>query len=222
MSLRCKSPEASLTGENQPVAKQVVPVAEDAVLGDRTSMVFGGTVATFGSRQSGRGRGQVLETEIGRIAGMIQASQAQPTPLQFEIDRVGRLLGLAVVLIAAVVIGAILLTSDVSGTDALVEVLLLGVSLAVAAVPEGLATVLTVVLALGVQRMAKRKAIVKKLAVVETLGSATVVCTDKTGTLTKNEMTVRSIVSERKSGIHWCGLRTLRGDPAGRSPARRW
>ena len=186
--------EASLTGESQPVAKRIFPVAEDAVLGDRTSMVFGGTVATFG-----RGKAVVvatgMETEIGRIAGMIQASQAQPTPLQFEIDRVGRLLGLAVVLIAAVVIGAILLTSDVSGTDALVEVLLLGVSLAVAAVPEGLATVLTVVLALGVQRMAKRKSIVKKLAAVETLGSATVVCTDKTGTLTKNEMTVRSIVS---------------------------
>ena len=186
--------EASLTGESHPVAKDSAPVAEDAALGDRTNMVFGGTVASFG-----RGRAVVvatgMDTEMGHIAGMIQRAPAQTTPLQLEIDRVGRLLGIAVVLIAAIVIGTILLTSDVTGTDALVEVMLLGVSLAVAAVPEGLATVLTVVLALGVQRMAGRNAIVKKLAAVETLGSATVVCTDKTGTLTKNEMTVRAIVS---------------------------
>ena len=186
--------EASLTGESQPVAKEIAPVAEDAVLGDRTNMVFGGTIATFG-----RGRAVVvatgMDTEMGHIAGMIQSAPAQTTPLQLEIDRVGQLLGVAVVLIAAIVIGTILLTSDVSGTDALVEVLLLGVSLAVAAVPEGLATVLTVVLAMGVQRMAGRNAIVKQLAAVETLGSATVVCTDKTGTLTKNEMTVRTIMS---------------------------
>ena len=186
--------EASLTGESQPVAKETAPVPEEAVLGDRTSMIFSGTVATYG-----RGRAVVvatgMDTEMGRIAGMIQKAPTQTTPLRLEIDRVGRLLGIAVVLIAAIVIGTILLTSDVSGTDALVEVLLLGVSLAVAAVPEGLATVLTVVLALGVQRMATRNAIVKKLAAVETLGAATVVCTDKTGTLTKNEMTVRTILS---------------------------
>ncbi|HZK50522.1 MAG TPA: cation-translocating P-type ATPase [Actinomycetota bacterium] len=186
--------EASLTGESQPVAKEIDPVAEEAVLGDRRNMVFGGTVATFG-----RGTAVVvatgMDTEMGHIAGMIQRAPAQTTPLQLEIDRVGHLLGIAVVLIAAIVIGTILLTSDVTGTDALVEVMLLGVSLAVAAVPEGLATVLTVVLALGVQRMAGRHAIVKKLAAVETLGSATVVCTDKTGTLTKNEMTVRTILT---------------------------
>ncbi len=186
--------EASLTGESQPVAKKITPVAEEAVLGDRTNMVFGGTVASFG-----RGRAVVvatgMDTEMGHIAGMIQRAPAPTTPLQLEIDRVGRLLGLAVIMIAAIVIGTILLTSDVTGTDALVQVMLLGVSLAVAAVPEGLATVLTVVLALGVQRMAGRNAIVKKLAAVETLGSATVVCTDKTGTLTRNEMTVRTVVS---------------------------
>ncbi|MGI8708797.1 MAG: cation-translocating P-type ATPase [Actinomycetota bacterium] len=186
--------EASLTGESQPVAKGIAPVAEDAVLGDRTNMIFGGTIATFG-----RGRAIVvatgMDTEMGHIAGMIQRAPVQTTPLQIEINRVGRLLGVAVVLIAAIVIGTILLTSDLSGTDALVEVMLLGVSLTVAAVPEGLATVLTVVLALSVQRMAGRNAILKKLAAVETLGSATVVCTDKTGTLTKNEMTVRTVVS---------------------------
>ena len=186
--------EASLTGESQPIAKETAPVPEGAVIGDRTNMTFSGTVATYG-----RGRAVVvatgMDTEMGRIAGMIQRAPTQTTPLRLEIDRVGRLLGIAVVLIAAIVIGTILLTSDVSGTDALVGVLLLGVSLAVSADPEGLATVLTVVLALGVQRMATRNAIVKKLAAVETLGAATVVCTDKTGTLTKNEMTVRTILS---------------------------
>lgn len=186
--------EASLTGESHPVTKEVSPVAEDAVLGDRTDMVFGGTSVSFG-----RGRAVVvgtgMDTEMGHIAGMIQRAPAQTTPLQIEIDRVGRLLGVAVLVIAVIVIGTILLTSDVSGTEDFVDVMLLGVSLAVAAVPEGLATVLTVVLALGVQRMAGRNAIVKKLAAVETLGSATVICTDKTGTLTKNEMTVRTVVS---------------------------
>jgi len=185
--------EASLTGESHPVPKKVAPVGADAVLGDRTDMVFAGTSVTFG-----RGRAVVvatgMETEMGHIAGMMQQAPAQTTPLQVEIDRVGRLLGVAVLVIAIIVIGTIFLTSDISGTGAFVDVMLVGVSLAVAAVPEGLATVLTVVLAMGVQRMAGRNAIVKKLAAVETLGSATVICTDKTGTLTKNEMTVRTVV----------------------------
>jgi Ca2+-transporting ATPase len=202
--------EASLTGESHPVTKEVTPVAEDAVLGDRTDMVFSGTNASYG-----RGRAIVvatgMDTEMGHIAGMIQRTPAQTTPLQLEIERVGRLLGLAVLVIAAVVIGAILLTSDVDGTEGFVAVMLLGVSLAVAAVPEGLATVLTVVLAMGVQRMARRNAIVKKLAAVETLGSATVVCTDKTGTLTKNEMTARTVVSA-SGRVHLTGTGY---DPAG-------
>jgi Ca2+-transporting ATPase len=214
--------EASLTGESQPVAKEIAPVAEDAVLGDRTNMVLGGTVATFG-----RGRAVVvqtgMDTEMGHIAGMIQRAPVQTTPLQLEIDRVGRLLGVAVVVIAAIVIGTILLTSDVTGTDVLVEVMLLGVSLAVAAVPEGLATVLTVVLALGVQRMAGRNAIVKKLAAVETLGSATVVCTDKTGN-SNQERDDRANDCERKRNgrAHRCRLRSQRRRLAGRKADRRW
>jgi Ca2+-transporting ATPase len=185
--------EAPLTGESHPVTKDVASVPGDAVLGDRTNMVFAGTTATFG-----RGRAIVvaigMNTEMGQIAGMIQRAPVQKTPLQVEMERVGRMLGVAVLAIAAVVIATILLTSDIDGSEDLVAIMLLGVSLAVAAVPEGLATVLTVVLALGVQRMAGRNAIVKKLAAVETLGSATVICTDKTGTLTKNEMTVRTVV----------------------------
>lgn len=188
--------EASLTGESEPVTKDVDPVQQDAELGDRTNMLYSGTVATFG-----RGRAVVtatgMNTEMGRIADLIQQAPSPATPLQVELGRVGKMLGLAVVAIAIVVIAAILVTEDIRGSEALVEVMLLGVSLAVAAVPEGLATVLTVVLALGVQRMAKRNAIVKKLAAVETLGSASVVCSDKTGTLTRNEMTVRAVLTAR-------------------------
>ena len=186
--------EASLTGESEPVGKSADPVPSDTELGDRTSMVFSGTVATFG-----RARALVtstgMSTEIGHIAGLIQRVPAQPTPLQVELARVGRVLGVAVVAIAVAVIGTILVTENVTDTEALVDVLLLGVSLAVAAVPEGLATVLTLVLALGVQRMAKRNALVKKLAAVETLGSASVICSDKTGTLTRNEMMVRTVLT---------------------------
>ena len=119
----------------------------------------------------------------------------QRTPLQREVDRIGRMLGIAVIAIAVVVVGAILLTADIRTASDLVTVLLIGVSLAVAAVPEGLPAVLSVVLALGVQRMARRRAIVKKLSSVETLGSASVICSDKTGTLTKSEMTIQKIVT---------------------------
>src|SRR4029079_10703948 len=119
----------------------------------------------------------------------------QPTPLQREVDGIGRMLGIAVVAIAVVVVAAIMLTSDIGTATDVVSVLLVGVALAVAAVPEGLPAVLSVVLALGVQRMARRNAIVKKLSSVETLGSASVVCSDKTGTLTKNEMTIERVVT---------------------------
>src|SRR5207342_574538 len=117
------------------------------------------------------------------------------TPLQNEVDAIGRMLGIAVIGIAVVVVGAILLTSEIDEASDLVDVLLVGVSLAVAAVPEGLPAVLSVVLALGVQRMTLRRAIVKKLSSVETLGSASVVCSDKTGTLTKDEMTIVKVIT---------------------------
>jgi magnesium-transporting ATPase (P-type) len=189
-----KVAEASLTGESEAVLKDVAALPGDAALGDRLDMVFSGTAVA-----SGRGRALVtstgMGTEMGKVAQLLGRTEEARTPLQREIDLVGRTLGIAVVLIAIVVVGAILLTSDIEGASDVVEVLLVGVSLAVAAVPEGLPAILSVVLALGVQRMARERAIVKKLSSVETLGSASVICTDKTGTLTRNEMTITVVVT---------------------------
>ncbi|HEU0336947.1 MAG TPA: cation-translocating P-type ATPase [Gaiellaceae bacterium] len=186
--------EASLTGESEPVLKDAAPLAAPAGLGDRVNMVFDGTAVT-----RGRGRAVVtatgMATEMGNIAGLLGRTEEQRTPLQREVGRIGRMLGIAVVAIALVVISAILLTSDVDEASEVVDVLLVGVSLAVAAVPEGLPAVLSVVLALGVQRMAHRHAIVKRLSSVETLGSASVICSDKTGTLTRSEMTIEKVVT---------------------------
>ena len=189
-----KVSEASLTGESEPVLKDARTLAEPAALGDRLDMVFNGTAVT-----QGVGRAVVtatgMATQMGQIAGLLHATREAPTPLQREIGRVGRVLGIAVVVIAVVVIATVFLVFGVDSVDEVVAALLLGVSLAVAAVPEGLPTILSVVLALGVQRMAAHNAIVKKLSSVETLGSATVVCSDKTGTLTKGEMTIGRVVT---------------------------
>jgi Ca2+-transporting ATPase len=136
-----------------------------------------------------------MRTEMGRIAGLLEQTADAPTPLQRELDRTGKMLGGVVVVIAVVMIATIIAVEDVRGASALFDVLILGVALAVAAVPEGLPAVVTAVLAIGVQRMARRNAIVRHLAAVETLGSASVIASDKTGTLTKNEMTVRAIVT---------------------------
>ena len=186
--------EASLTGESEAVLKEIGSIADTVGLGDRVNMVFSGTAVV-----RGRGRAVVtataMATEMGNIAHLLGRMEEQATPLQREIDRIGRMLGIAVIAIAAVVVGAILLTADIQTASDLVSVLLVGVSLAVAAVPEGLPAVLSVVLALGVQRMASQRAIVKRLSSVETLGSASVICSDKTGTLTKNEMTIEKVVT---------------------------
>jgi P-type Ca2+ transporter type 2C len=186
--------EASLTGESEPVLKDVATLSGPVSLGDRVDMVFSGTAVA-----RGRGRAVVtatgMETEMGHVARLLGRTEEERTPLQREVERVGRTLAIAVVVIAAVVVAAILVTSDVSSASDLVDVLLVGVSLAVAAVPEGLPAILSVVLALGVQRMARERAIVKKLSSVETLGSASVICSDKTGTLTRNEMTVTTVVT---------------------------
>jgi len=193
-STALQSAEAALTGESLPVDKGTDAVDADAALGDRTDMVFSGTTITYG-----RGRGVVvatgMRTEMGRVAGMLGSTVTETTPLQRELDHVGKVLGMVVVGIAIAMIAAIVLVHRVRGVSALVEVLLLGVALAVAAVPEGLPTIVTAVLAVGVRRMARRNAIVRRLSAVETLGSATVIASDKTGTLTRNEMTVRAIVT---------------------------
>jgi Ca2+-transporting ATPase len=184
--------EAALTGESEPVEKQLEPVEEAAGLGDRTNMVFAGTAVSMGhARAMVTATG--METELGRIAGMLRTTEKQLTPLQRELDRTGKQLGVSVLVIAALMVGTLLLVEGIQNAKQVVQVLLFGVALAVAAAPEGLAAVVTVVLAMGVTRMARRGAIVRKLPAVETLGSATVICTDKTGTLTRNEMTVRAL-----------------------------
>ena len=186
--------EASLTGESEAVIKNTVRLREPVALGDRLDMVFKGTAVAQGT-----GRAVVtatgMNTQMGSIAAMLDATTEEPTPLQKEVERIGRMLGIAVVIIAVVVVGTILLVSNIRSAADVIDVLLLGVSLAVAAVPEGLPAILSVVLALGVQRMAKRNAIVKNLSSVETLGSASIIASDKTGTLTRSEMTIVRVIT---------------------------
>ncbi len=210
--------EASLTGESEPVEKGSSPVDVSASVGDRHSMVHAGTAVV-----AGRGRALVIatgmDTEVGSIAALLGETERRATPLEEEIHRVGRVLGVVVVAIAVVVVLAMLTLSDLESASDVIDALLVGVSLAVAAVPEGLPAVLSIVLALGVQRMAARNALVKRLASAETLGSATTICTDKTGTLTRGEMTVRTIVAGRRrvdfggSGYEPRGSVTAEGRP---------
>jgi Ca2+-transporting ATPase len=193
-SIAMRVAESTLTGESSSVSKDSKPIADEVPIGDRSNMVFSGTAVA-----AGRGRALVTATgaatEIGKIAGSLQQAEDEQTPLQAELDRVGRLLGIVVIVIAVVMSATIVLVSGVRQLAELVDVLLIGVSLAVAAVPEGLTAITTIVLSLGMQRMARRNVIVRKLSAVETLGSTTVICSDKTGTLTKNEMTVRTVVT---------------------------
>ncbi len=186
--------EAPLTGESEAVQKDAALLSDPAALGDRLNMVFKGTAVAQGT-----GRAVVtatgMQTEMGAIATLLDTTPDAPTPLQVEIAHLGKVLGLAALAIAAVVVATILLISDIHGVADVVTVLLLGVSLAVAAVPEGLPAILSVVLAMGVRRMAHHHAIVKKLASVETLGSASVIASDKTGTLTRGEMTVQRVMT---------------------------
>ena len=193
-STALQTAEASLTGESTPVFKDVTTILDEAPLGDRRNMIFSGTTAV-----SGRGRAIVtatgMATEMGGVAGLLEQTPDETTPLQKELDRVGRILGITVFAIAAVIVATILIFEKVEGLAGFIDVLVFGVALAVAAVPEGLPAIVTAVLALGVERMASRKAIVRNLSAVETLGSANVIATDKTGTLTRNEMTVRRLVT---------------------------
>ena len=167
-STALQTAEAALTGESLPVTKDTAAIAEEVPLGDRDNMVFSGTAATYG-----HGKAIVIatgmRTEMGRIAGLLKETPDESTPLQRELDRTGKILGFVVIAIAIVMIVTIVLVEDVRGA-ALFDVLILGVALAVAAVPEGLPAVVTAVLSIGVQRMARRNAIVRHLAAVETLG----------------------------------------------------
>ncbi|MBJ6750164.1 cation-translocating P-type ATPase [Geomonas sp. Red421] len=180
--------EAALTGESLPVEKQsAVVFSQETPLAERANMVYAGTVVSYG-----RGAGVVvataMQTEFGSIARMISGIETGRTPLQENLDRVGNLLARAALVAVAVIVAAGLLRGE-----PFIEMLLFGIALGVAAVPEALPAVVTISLALGVQRMVKRHALMRRLAAVETLGSTTVICSDKTGTLTRDEMTVRSL-----------------------------
>jgi Ca2+-transporting ATPase len=186
--------EAALTGESNPVTKRINPVSEEVGVGDRKNMVFMGTVVT-GGRAVAIVTNTGMKSEFGKIAGMVQSVVVEDPPLKQKMERMGRqLAAISVILtIWVVLIGVVVRESSLR------EIFMTAISLAVSAIPEGLPAVLTITLALGVSRMARQQAIVRKLASVETLGSTTVICSDKTGTLTRNEMTVKKIVYDDKS-----------------------
>ena len=192
-SSNLKVEEASLTGESVPVEKDSnIIFDEDVSLGDRVNMAYSSTIVSYG-----RGKGVVVgtghDTEIGKIATMIQTYDNEPTPLQRKLNQLGKFLGIVVIVVCLVVFGLGLY----QGRDVL-SMFMTSISLAVAAIPEGLAAIVTIVLALGMNRMVERNAIVKKLLSVETLGTTTYICSDKTGTLTQNEMTVVKVYTDDK------------------------
>jgi magnesium-transporting ATPase (P-type) len=179
--------EAALTGESVPVEKAAEPVPEQAVISDRRSMAYSGTVVTHGTATAvvvATG----AETELGRISRMLGETSKLKTPLTRQLGVIARWIAVAIVLVSIVLLGVGLLRGY-----ALADAVLAAVALAVAAIPEGLPAIVTIALAIGVRRMARRRAIIRKLPAVETLGSTTVICTDKTGTLTRNEMTVQAL-----------------------------
>ena len=187
-AVNLKAQESSLTGESVPVEKTTKTIEKtDVGIGDRTNMLFSSSLVTYG-----RGKGIVVQTgmntEVGKIAGMLDNTEKQITPLQEKLNKLGKTLGIAALAICAF----IFIIGLIQGKEP-INMFMTAVSLAVAAIPEGLVAVSTIVLAIGVQKMVKKNAIVKKLPAVETLGSATVICSDKTGTLTQNKMTVEKI-----------------------------
>ncbi len=186
-AINLKSQESAMTGESVPVDKSSDTINGEVSLGDRKNILFSSSLITYG-----RGKGIVvgtgMNTEVGKIAKMIDETDESQTPLQIKLNNLGKTLGIVALLLCAV----IFVVGTLYGKEP-VHMFMTAVSLAVAAIPEGLAAVSTIVLAIGVQRMVKRNAIVKKLPAVETLGCASVICSDKTGTLTQNKMTVKKI-----------------------------
>lgn len=187
-AINLKSQESSLTGESVPVEKIASEIEDTEIgIGDRINMLFSSSLITYG-----RGKAVVVDTgmntQVGSIAKMINETEKEETPLQRKLNDLGKTLGISCIVICALIFGVGML----QGREA-IHMFMTAVSLAVAAIPEGLAAVSTIVLAIGVQKMVKRNAIVKKLPAVETLGSATVICSDKTGTLTQNKMTVEKV-----------------------------
>ncbi|EPX57284.1 Ca ion P-type ATPase [Cystobacter fuscus DSM 2262] len=210
--------EAALTGESVPSRKQVDAVAEDAELGDRASVVFGGTLVT-----SGTATAVVVATggatELGRISHLLAQATDLRTPMTLALEHIGKLITGAIIVLSGVLLGVGLLRGyDIS------EAVLVAITLAVAAIPEGLPAIVTIAMAIGVQRMAARRAVIRKLPAVETLGSTTVICTDKTGTLTRNEMTVQAMWTPRGrytlSGVGYApqGQLQVEGQPVEHPP----
>ncbi len=183
---RLQIAEASLTGESVPVYKdENIVLDENTLLGDRVNMAYSSTIVTYGS-----GMGIVvaigMDTEVGKIANMLENADELDTPLKQKLNKIGKILSLFGIIISIIVF----IIGLLYGKD-IVEVLMIAISLAISVIPEGLPATATIVMALGVQRMAKKNALIRKLPAVETLGSTTVICTDKTGTLTQNKMTVK-------------------------------
>jgi len=179
--------EAALTGESVPVSKTTGVLAPESALADRTNMIYAGTHVT-----AGRARAVVVATgpatEIGRIAALTEGGLPQKTPLERRVETFGRYL-----MVVALITFAVFIAAGLAARIRLADIMMIGISQVVGLIPEGLPVAMTVALAVGVQRMAKRRAIVRRLSAVETLGSTTVICSDKTGTLTRNEMTVTAI-----------------------------
>ena len=192
-SSNLKVDESSLTGESVAVEKNSEAILDNNVtLGDRVNMAYMSTIVTYG-RSKGVVVGTSHDTEIGKIATMIEEIEDDLTPLQNKLDKLGKKLGILTIIICAIVFALGLIQKR-----EVIDMLLVSVSLAVAAIPEGLPAIVTIVLAIGMGRMVKKNAIVKKLLAVETLGSTTYICSDKTGTLTQNEMTVKKVYSDGK------------------------
>ena len=181
----CQIQEASLTGESVPVDKDAtLSINEDVPLGDRKNMAYASSSVTYG-RALGLVVGVGMNTEVGKIANLLSSNKKEKTPLEQKLDELGRILGIGALISVIIIFGI-----GVLNGKELLELFMSSVSLAVAVIPESLPAVATIVMAMGVQRLAKRNAIIRNLSSVETLGGATVICSDKTGTLTQNKMTV--------------------------------
>ena len=195
-SVSLKSEESALTGESVPSEKDAeAAVEEKAPLGDRDNMVFSGCSVTYGTATAVV-TGTGMQTEMGKIAGMLAGEQDTQTPLQQKLSQLGKYLGFVALAACAV----IFVVGLINGIHVL-EIFMTSVSLAVSAIPEGLPAIVTIVLAIGVQRMVKKNALIRRLPAVETLGSASVICSDKTGTLTQNRMTLTKVWVEGQQGL---------------------